>query len=918
VQAAGQQQKATGESGRAEEKTEGGDGAQPAQAKAKEASGRAMVSEVLGESYKVRIGDLTPFEEQRLAAAAAAATASSGAALPPPPAAVEAQVERRQGGGSGSGSGSSGKRRAGGEARGGDGRDSGKRPNRSQPPPRSGPSSSPAQGNRPERRERPSAASASASGTGGQRPKRPDPPTPPADGDTVVCPVCNRDVTVKDPKHPDRELNDHLDRCMRRKPEAPEGGRRAGASSASSGGGSGRRSSRLRGGDMGEDEGKGAAEDQRPRCRGRYDEEFIDVESSGSEYGPDDGLDEEEDDDDDVEQDMEVDEEGGGGSQAGRKSKAAGKEGKTGARQVESRDIKQRGHTTLVEDDMVEEDYRRRLREYEELVGEEDYGDDDDDDDSTVAAREEGQGAGGRHAPMQLGGGFKVEARINRRLYWYQRTGIRWLWELHQQGAGGILGDEMGLGKTVQLAAFLGGMGESGRLHSAVIVTPATLLAQWTLELNSWAPKLRVVVLHKSGQAFGAQPPSKVQKFIRRAISIPGVVCITTYESLKIYRNLLLQHRWTYAVLDEGQKIRNPDADITVTAKQLQTIHRIILSGTPIQNNLRELWSLFDFVFPGRLGTLPAFDMELATPIRLGGYSNASPTMVHRAYRCAVVLRDLINPYLLRRMKKDIMEILPMPPKTEQVLFCKLTRRQRLLYREVLASPEVRLILEGKARHFRTISTLRKLCNHPDLVTPPGTESDSLIKSIDIQKYTMGDDEEEEEEDEMGVKGELPADFGNPERAGKMLVLEEVLPTWHKQGHRVLLFSQTRQVLNILEAMVRSHGWRYFRMDGNTSVSSRAGMIQRFNVDASIFVFLLTTRTGGLGINLTGADRVVLYDPDWNPQTDIQARERAWRLGQKRPVTIYRLVTSGAIEEKIYQRQIFKVPSLFVSHSRGQ
>ena len=169
-------------------------------------------------------------------------------------------------------------------------------------------------------------------------------------------------------------------------------------------------------------------------------------------------------------------------------------------------------------------------------------------------------------------------------------------------------------------------------------------------------------------------------------------------------------------MLDEGQKIRNPDTEVTLQCKSIRTVHRLLLSGTPIQNNLQELWSLFDFVFPGRLGTLPAFLAEFAEPIKVGGYLNATPMQVQLAYRCALVLKDLINPYLLRRQKKDIAEIQRMPGKTEQVLFCRLSPRQRFMYSAFLRSGEVQDVMEGKVRCFRAITILRKLCNHPDLV----------------------------------------------------------------------------------------------------------------------------------------------------------------------------------------------------------
>jgi DNA excision repair protein ERCC-6 len=294
-----------------------------------------------------------------------------------------------------------------------------------------------------------------------------------------------------------------------------------------------------------------------------------------------------------------------------------------------------------------------------------------------------------------------------------------------------------------------------------------------------------------------------------------------------------------------------------------------------MQNNLTELWSLFDFVFPGRLGTLPVFQAQFAVPINIGGYANATNIQVQTAYKCAVVLRDLINPYLLRRMKADVASDLPR--KSEQVLFCKLTPVQRKAYEEFIGSNEMESIFAGKRQVLYGVDILRKICNHPDLV------------HRELYQKKPG------------------YHYGAEEKSGKMKVVKALLELWKRQGHRTLLFSQTRQMLDILERFVRDiGGLQYRRMDGGTNIGIRQSIVDEFNTDQSIAVFLLTTRVGGLGINLTGADRVIIFDPDWNPSTDVQARERAWRLGQKREVTIYRLMTSGTIEEKIYHRQIFK------------
>ena len=280
--------------------------------------------------------------------------------------------------------------------------------------------------------------------------------------------------------------------------------------------------------------------------------------------------------------------------------------------------------------------------------------------------------------------GLVIPGWVNNRLFPYQRTGLRWMWDLHLQEAGGVVGDDMGLGKTVQLSAYLGAMAGSRKLKSILIIAPATMLQHWLSELSIWAPGLRRILIHKSGESDGSSRSislnllRSLDKWLRTARANrvneaideedfdnfdedsfcgTGYVVVTTYESIRRSSDIWTGHDWSYVVMDEGQKIRNPDADVTIACKRMRTPHRLLLSGTPIQNDLRELWSLFDFVFPGRLGTLPAFESEFADPIKRGGYSNASPMQVQLAYRCALMLRDLINPYLLRRQKKDIKEV---------------------------------------------------------------------------------------------------------------------------------------------------------------------------------------------------------------------------------------------------------------------
>jgi DNA excision repair protein ERCC-6 len=527
-------------------------------------------------------------------------------------------------------------------------------------------------------------------------------------------------------------------------------------------------------------------------------------------------------------------------------------------------------------------------------------------------------------------GGLWVPAWINDRLFEYQRTGIKWMWDLREQEAGGIVGDEMGLGKTVQVASFLGVLGASRKLKSVLVIAPATMLQHWLNELAIWAPGLRRVLIHPSGEVDGISRKVSADllhtlatwlRQVRRdrvneaiddedwetaephSFCGTGYVVVTTYENIRRNPEIWTRHDWSYSVLDEAQKIRNPDAEVTLACKRLRTPHRLALSGTPIQNDLKELWSLFDFVFPGRLGTLPAFEQEFADPIRRGGYSNASPMQVQLAYRCALVLRDLINPYLLRRQKKDVKEVSRMPGKTEHVLFCRLSQRQRMLYESFLSSDEVTKVIRGSNQMFSAITVLRKICNHADLACDPDKSSfDSFVKNGYVREADLhGDDDDFSDSDDGIGDGESLT-----ERSGKLEVLSKILPLWHKQGHRVLIFCQWKKMLNILQHYTQLQGWKFGRLDGNTNVASRQRLVDEFNSDESYFGMLCTTRTGGVGLNLTGANRVILYDPDWNPQTDAQARARAWRFGQEKEVTIYRLITAGTVEEKIYQRQIFK------------
>lgn len=464
----------------------------------------------------------------------------------------------------------------------------------------------------------------------------------------------------------------------------------------------------------------------------------------------------------------------------------------------------------------------------------------------------------------------------------------------------------MGLGKTVQIVAFLASLSYSSKLNGSVlIIAPTTVLRQWQREFRVWWPRFRVRILHHSEDVTVSggkvQQKSEVkfnpERILDDIVGNGHGVLITSYEQVRKNSELYLD-QFQYVIADEGHKMKSPDAEITLTCKKFNTPHRIIVSGSPLQNHLKELWSLFDFVYPGKLGTLPVFHAQFVVPITIGGYSTASKLQVHAAYKCSLMLRDLVSPHLLRRLKKDVAKQLP--EKNEQILFVKLTAEQRNKYKKFLGSRFIRKVLHGKLNLLYGISALRKICNHCDIPLHGDADKDlygsfygkAISRSnMALLPHERGYDEELE-------------DYGNWKRSGKMIVLDRVLAAWQKVGSRVLVFSQTTTMLDILEKYVKGKGYTYLRMDGRTAIGSRMQLIDRFNLDITVFLFLLTTRVGGLGVNLTGADRVVLYDPDWNPSTDLQARERAWRIGQTRPVTVYRLVSTGTIEEKIYHRQV--------------
>ncbi|OAF70886.1 hypothetical protein A3Q56_01358 [Intoshia linei] len=480
--------------------------------------------------------------------------------------------------------------------------------------------------------------------------------------------------------------------------------------------------------------------------------------------------------------------------------------------------------------------------------------------------------------------GLNVNSFLWEKLYNFQKTCVKWLWELHKQGAGGIVADEMGLGKTIQLIVFFTALystkrqishyGQQGGLGPVLIVCPATLLNHWRREFHKWFPQRRVYIFHKIS-TYSGNWNIALKKIIKE-----GHIMIASYCMVNIHITIF-DGMWNYVVLDEGHVIRNAVSQTTRHIKMLRAQHRIILTGTPFQNNLVEFWSLFDFVFTNKLGSVQFFKNNYIIPISRGSFTNATIRQVQIAKQCAIKLRSIISPYMIRRKKCDVARILHLPAKDEQILFCKLTDAQHRAYQNYLESDECKAIVQGRILIFKGLVRLRNICNHPCF---------SIYYDSDKNVY-------EKKIEKIANEWSL---------SGKMAVTLSLLKVWYEAKHKVLFFTQSRKMVHVMIQICTTFNFKNLVLTGQTNTTKRYNIVNQFNSKPSIFILIMTTRVGGVGLNLVGADRVIIFDPDWNPSTDMQAKERAWRIGQKKNVIIYRLLTVGTIEEKIYQKQIYK------------
>ncbi|KAF5324890.1 hypothetical protein D9611_004580 [Ephemerocybe angulata] len=518
---------------------------------------------------------------------------------------------------------------------------------------------------------------------------------------------------------------------------------------------------------------------------------------------------------------------------------------------------------------------------------------------------------------------YEIPVKINAELRKYQQDGVNWLAFLAKYQLHGILCDDMGLGKTLQSICILAGKhherSERRKLAPSpdnvhlpsLIVCPPTLTGHWFYEIQKYAGNLRPV-MYTGNSRERTRLVSKLHNYD---------VVITSYEVVRNDITSLEAFKWLYCVLDEGHVIKNAKTKLTKAVKQLQAQHRVILSGTPIQNNVLELWSLFDFLMPGFLGTEASFNERFGKPI-LSNRDGKAKTGEAAALALEALHKQVL-PFLLRRLKEDVLHDLP--PKIIQDYYCELSDLQKQLYdnfaKSKVASAAEETFQAGTVEKagpqnqhvFQSLQYLRKLCNHPALVLKDEESTSNALAAANLPSNSLKDIQNAPK---LLALRQLLLDcgIGSPPGFADSQKSELIDTPSDSSGafsqHRVLIFCQMKQMLDIIETdLFKAHmpSVTYMRLDGSTDSNKRHAIVQTFNADPSIDCLLLTTHVGGLGLTLTGADTVIFVEHDWNPQKDLQAMDRAHRIGQKKVVNVYRLVTKGTLEEKIMGLQRFKL-----------
>ncbi|KAI2089142.1 TATA-binding protein-associated factor mot1 [Ophidiomyces ophidiicola] len=508
---------------------------------------------------------------------------------------------------------------------------------------------------------------------------------------------------------------------------------------------------------------------------------------------------------------------------------------------------------------------------------------------------------------------FEIPVGIKAELRSYQQEGVNWLAFLNRYNLHGILCDDMGLGKTLQTLCIVASdhhlraeefartqAPEVRRLPS-LIICPPSVSGHWQQEIHQYAPFLTCISY--------MGPPAERSKHRLRLTEVD--IVITSYDICRNDSDVFAPMSWNYCVLDEGHLIKNPRAKITMAVKRIQSNHRLILSGTPIQNNVLELWSLFDFLMPGFLGTEKVFLDRFAKPIAASRFSKSSSKEQEAGALAIEALHKQVLPFLLRRLKEEVLNDLP--PKILQNYYCDPSELQQKLFQDFTKKEQKDLAKkmgtaerEAKEHIFQALQYMRRLCNSPALVVKEGhRQYQEVQKYLSEKKSHIRDIAHAPK---LTALRDLLIDCGigvDPSGEGELNTAASYV-----SPHRALIFCQMKEMLDIVQNDVLKKllpSVQYLRLDGSVEVTKRQSIVNQFNTDPSYDVLLLTTSVGGLGLNLTGADTVIFVEHDWNPQKDIQAMDRAHRIGQKKVVNVYRLITRGTLEEKILNLQRFKI-----------
>ncbi|XP_012561048.2 lymphocyte-specific helicase isoform X2 [Hydra vulgaris] len=527
----------------------------------------------------------------------------------------------------------------------------------------------------------------------------------------------------------------------------------------------------------------------------------------------------------------------------------------------------------------------------------------------------------------------------------YQLDGMEWLQGLFENGINGILADEMGLGKTIQSIALILSLIEQNVIGPFIIAAPLSTLPNWMAEFNKFAPEINVVLYHGSiEERFQIRRKlMRVKRYSTGHASLP--VVISSYEILMRDRQAFTNMRmeWKYLIVDEGHRIKNLNCKLIKELKEYRTANRLLLTGTPLQNNLSELWSLLNFILPDIFDDLTSFqswfDFSAVTSV-----DENSEKLIAQEQEAKVLqtLHSILTPFLLRRLKTDI--DLTIPPKKEVIVYAPLTPTQEAYYKTTLDRTIIDIIQKKNTVEEKVELTPSGRPKRKARTNVKYTEEDDS-QEFDFEKLLEEIEESEKKKKELQEKAsvqnnksvvnirlqnimmqlrkccnhpylleypldpktqELVIDENIIKTSGKMLLLDKILPALKSNGHKVLIFSQMTQMMDILQDYCYLRGYGYCRIDGTMSVLDRQENIKKFTDDKELFIFLLSTRAGGLGLNLMMADTCIIYDSDWNPQVDLQAQDRCHRIGQTKPVVIYRFVTANTIDQKIIERAACK------------